>query len=106
MFAHGELVILPALLLIAALVLIVYPGAFCVLLASRDRTHRRFVIAGGVALALVCGVAAIATLKDFTWPPELGDCIGFLIWAVPAACGVVAVVKVRASVKHEHDPGN
>jgi hypothetical protein len=106
MFAHGEQVILPALLLIVALVLVVYPGAIWVLLASRDRTHRRFVIASGVVLALVYGAAAIATLRDFSWPPELGDCIGFLIWAVPAACGVVALVKVAASVKHERDPSN
>ncbi len=106
MFAHGERLIVPAMLLIAALVIIVYPGAFWVLFASRDCTHRRFVVGGGVALALVCGVAAIATLKDFTWPPELGDCIGFLIWAVPAACGLVALVKVAKSVKHERDPSN
>lgn len=106
MFAHGEQVILPALLLISALVLIIYPGALWVLANSRDRTHRRSVTWCAAALALLCGGGAIATLKDFSWPPELGDCIGFLIWAIPAACGVVALVKAAASSKHERNLGN
>ena len=106
MFAHGEQVILPALLLIAALVLIVYPGALWVLANSRDRTHRRSVVWCAAILALLCGAGAVMTLKDFSWPPKLGDFIGFLIWAVPAACGVVALIKVATSVKHERDFGN
>lgn len=106
MLAHGEKVILPALLLIAALVLIIYPAALWVLANSRDRSHRRSVVWWAVALALVCGAGALATLKDFTWPPGVGDLIGFLIWAVPAACSVVALFKVAALAKHEHDLHN
>ena len=106
MLAHGEQVILPALLLIASLVLIVYPGALWVVAHSRDRSHRRSVVAWAVLLALVCGGGAVATIKDFTWPPELGACIGFLIWAIPAACGVVGLLKVASSAKHERDLSN
>lgn len=106
MLAHGEQVILPALLVIAGLVLFVYPGALWVMAHSRDRSYRRSVVWCAVVLGLVCGCGAVATLKDFTWPPELGDFIGFLIWAVPAACGLIALLKVAASAKHERDLSN
>jgi hypothetical protein len=105
-FAHGEQLIPRALLLIASLVFIIYPMALWVLANSRDRSHRRSVVWCGVVLALVCSGGVVATLKEFTWPPELGDFIGFLIWAIPAACGVAALLKVASSAKHERDLSN
>ena len=106
MFADGEQAILPGMLLIAALVLVVYPGALWVLANSRDRAHRRAVVCCAAVVALICGGGAIATAKDFSWPPELGDCVGLLIWGIPGACGVIALVKVAASVRHERDLSN
>ena len=106
MFAHGEQVVLPALLLIAALVLIFYPGALWVVASSRDRSHRRSVVVWAVLLALICGSGAGFTLKDFSWPPELGEFIGFVIWAIPAGCGVVALIKVATSVRNERNVSN
>ena len=106
MFAHGEQLIPRALLLIASLVFIIYPMSLWVLAKSRDRLHRRSVVWCAVVLALVCGGGAVATLKEFTWPPELGDFIGFLIWGIPAACGVAGLLMVASSAKHERDLSN
>jgi len=106
MLAYGEQLILPALLLILGLVFIIYPGALWVLVNSRERKRRPLVISAAAGIALVCGVGAIATLKDSTWPPEWGDCIGLLIWAIPAGCGVIGLLKVAALQKHERDFSN
>lgn len=57
--------ILPALLLIAGLVFIVYPGALWVVAHSRDRSYRRSVVAWTVLLTLVCGGGAVATIKVY-----------------------------------------
>lgn len=99
--AHGEQLVLPALLLILALVFIVYPAALWVLLSSRDRSRSRSRILCAVLVVLVCGVGGVATLNDFTWPPDWGDYIGLLIWVIPLCCGVAALLKSRRPITRD-----
>jgi hypothetical protein len=106
MFAHGERLILPALLLIAGLIFIIYPAALWVLANSGELSRRRSVILCGVVLTLLCGGGAITTVKGFSSPPELGDFIGFSIWAIPGTCGLVAFLNATVSAKHERNLGN
>jgi len=105
MIAHGERAILPVLLLMVALLIVIYPGALWVVANSKDRSHRRVVIFCAGLIVLGCGSMAIMVLKEFGWPPELGDWVGFSIWAIPAACGLVAITKATRAW-HESDPGN
>lgn len=106
MFAHGERLLLPILAGIFCFVVVVCPATLWVLANSRDRSHRRSVISWAVLLVLGCGGGAVLTLKSFTWPPDLGDWVGVLIWIVPAGSGVIALKNVAASARHERDPNN
>ncbi len=91
MLAHGEHVIL----LVLGLLLIVYPVALWVLLNSGAAKPNRSIISCAVAIIVVCGLGALATLKDFTWPSDWNGYVGFLIWVLPLACGIIAIIRTR-----------
>lgn len=95
MLAHGEGLILPALLVIFGLVVVVYPTALWVLLKRNAPERSRPRIACAVVLVVLCAGGALATLRDFTWPPDWGDYVGFLIWLFPFCCGALALLGAR-----------
>ncbi len=91
MLAHGESVILPALLL----VLVLYPMSIWIVTASLKGVRSTFVSVCGVIIAAVGAVGCVGVLKDFEWPPDEGLCISFFFWALPFLCGVVALMRMK-----------
>ncbi len=87
LLAHGESVILPALLLIVAVCAI----SFWVLVATLLEKRGFMITVPAALVALLGATGVLMALASFEWPPDGSTLITLLFWAFPLLCGIVGL---------------
>ena len=89
--AHGETMILPAFMLMAAVV-----GASLWTLVASLTGRRRLLFVPFALILILVGVAAlIEVVSQISWPPESGELTTLLFWSLPLFSGIVALVQCK-----------
>ena len=94
MRAHGESQVLPALVVLLALFLVLYPASIWILLKSFCGKRSQSLTMFAVAIVIASGIGVIGTINH---KPlfESGDLVGVLLWMVPLACALTALLRAR-----------
>ena len=91
MLADGEILILPALLLILGL----YPVSIWTLVRSLQGARGALLAWSGAIITTIAGVGLVTVLKNLEWPPGKIVCISILFWSFPLFSGVVTLLRMK-----------
>jgi hypothetical protein len=101
MLAHGVTVVLPALVVLV-MTFLVYAATLWAVVSSRDGKRSPLITASAAVVVVASGIGSLATLKDFSSPPDWGDYFGLLIWMLPVLSGAVVLARaLRRNSAHE-----